>query len=225
MLDMINIEEEKGVESMQFEVNAEVNTVEGHKVGTLNRVVIDPKTKEITHLVVSGGLLPAKERVVPVSLAVLDNKGRVVLSVSQDEYDELPEFEITHFLPAGAGEAIGNQNSLYWYPPILAPGQTGRMIGYSTPPYVRKTERAIPDGMVALEEGAQVLSREGQSVGSVESVRIREDDKASHLVISGGILLKKRKLIPTHWISHIKEDKIHLSVGSGLIDRLPENNS
>jgi len=37
---------------MQFKENAEVVTSSGDKVGRIDRVVIDPKSNELTHLVV-----------------------------------------------------------------------------------------------------------------------------------------------------------------------------
>jgi hypothetical protein len=48
-----------------------------------------------------------------------------------------------------------------------------------------------------------------------------EDNRATHFVIHGG-LFSERKLIPVLWISHIEEKEVYLSIGSGLLDRLPE---
>ena len=42
---------------MRFIKDTEVLTSEGKKVGTLDRVVIDPSTLEITHLVIKSGLI------------------------------------------------------------------------------------------------------------------------------------------------------------------------
>jgi hypothetical protein len=89
--------------------------------------------------------------------------------------------------------------------------------------YVRKTEQNIPEGTVALEEGAQVISSDGQHVGDVE--RIFTDplaDRATHLLIAEGLLLKQKKLIPARWLSLVLEDRVHLLVEAGFIDRLPD---
>jgi hypothetical protein len=46
-------------------------------------------------------------------------------------------------------------------------------------------------------------------------------------VISSGLLIKKRKLIPVYWLGDVLEDQVQLSVGSRLfgclIDFYPES--
>jgi len=43
---------------------------------------------------------------------------------------------------------------------------------------------------------------------------------STHLVISQGLLLKERKLVPTSWASTVTPDEVHLTVGSRLIEEL-----
>jgi hypothetical protein len=42
--------------------------------------------------------------------------------------------------------------------------------GYPICPYVVKTERQIPEGTVALEEGAKVIGSDGEHVGKIERI-------------------------------------------------------
>ena len=42
---------------MQFKQGAEVFSSNGERVGTIHRTVIEPDTREITHLVIQKGLL------------------------------------------------------------------------------------------------------------------------------------------------------------------------
>jgi uncharacterized protein YrrD len=210
---------------MRIENNAEVISGQGNKVGTLNRVVIDPKNKDVSHLVVSVGFLSDEARVVPMSSVRSVVEGSIILQEDDDEFGRLPEFEETHYIAVDEDEAPGWEKPLYSYPPLLAWGQTGQYAQVPSPSYVQRTERNIPEGLVALEEGAGVISSDHQRVGNVESIRVAPDDRATHLVISAGLLLKKSKLIPTHWIGHIQEDKIVLAVSSRLLDRLPEYQS
>lgn len=67
-----------------------------------------------------------------------------------------------------------------------------------------------------------MISSDGQTIGNVESIRTSSKDQATHLVISNGVILRKKKLIPTHWISQIHEDAIYLAVESRLMDQLSE---
>jgi hypothetical protein len=41
-------------------------------------------------------------------------------------------------------------------------------------------------------------------------------------VISQGLLLKQKKLIPTTWVSRFGEESVHLGVGAELVNTLPE---
>ena len=51
---------------MYFKENAEVVTSEGDKIGQIDRLVMDPRSKELTHLVVKKGFLFTKDKVVPL---------------------------------------------------------------------------------------------------------------------------------------------------------------
>ena len=76
---------------------------------------------------------------------------------------------------------------------------------------------------MALEEGAKVISRDGEHVGNVEQVITEsQDNRVTHFVISEGFLLKERKLVPAVWVTDVAEDEIHLSVESSLFEHLPE---
>lgn len=99
----------------------------------------------------------------------------------------------------------------------------GAYPGY-LPPYVAKTENVnIPEGAVAVIEGARVKSSDGKDLGEVE--RIYTDPKehrVTHIMITKGLLSKKRKLIPSYWIDSIAEDEIGLKVWKRFIENLPE---
>jgi uncharacterized protein YrrD len=210
---------------MSLQNNAVVYSSQGNKIGNLSRIVIDPKNKAVTHLVVGKGLLSDEAKVVPISSVVKIEEMSINLQISDEGFERLPDFEKTHYISVDQDEAPGFTKPLYSYPPLEAFGQAKRLAQYPSPPYVRRTEQNIPDGLVALEEGAQVISRDRQKVGQVAGVRVAHNDQATHLVISEGIVLKKRKLVPTDWISHIQEDEIYLAVNQRLLRRLPDYQS
>jgi len=91
------------------------------------------------------------------------------------------------------------------------------------PQFVLKTDQDIPEGTIALEEGAKVVSRDGEHVGNVEQVITESQaNRVTHFVISEGFLLKERKLVPVVWVAKVAEDEIRLSIESSLFERLPE---
>lgn len=211
---------------MQFKKGAEVFSGEGEKIGTLNRVVIDPRTREVSSLVVGKGILFRTDKVIPITLVDLDIEDRIVLKkTNQDILEDFPDFETTHHVPLDEPnnpyyEAV---EASYWYPPIHSGWAMGNYVGHPLPEFVLKTDQDIPEGTVALEEGAKVISRDGEHVGNVEQVITEsQENRVSHFVISEGLLLKERKLVPAVWVTNVAEDEIHLSVGSSLFERLPE---
>jgi uncharacterized protein YrrD len=91
---------------------------------------------------------------------------------------------------------------------------------YGWPPMT--ITRNIPADTVPLKEGARVISSDEKHVGDVERVFIdAESHKATHFLISQGVLFKEQKLVPAHWIHSVEEDKVQLSVPSALLERLP----
>jgi uncharacterized protein YrrD len=217
---------------MQFKENAEVLSSTGEKVGRIDRVVIDPKSNELTHLVVKKGFLFTKDKVVPIDLVEATHEDRVILKGGPGDPDDFPDFEETHYLPLEEARTSANRDParispLAWYYPLLRKAwwrtQMGAYPGYPHPPYLRKTEVNIPDDTVALEEGAKVLSREGDHVGDVERVYAEEEDqRVTHVLISQGLVSKTRKLIPTMWVKQVLEDEVHLSISKTFVENLPE---
>lgn len=207
---------------MLFKKGVEVFSSDDEKIGTLDRVVMDPKTKEVTHIIVREGFLFTEDKVVPMDLIGSVTDDRIALQGSKEHLDELPEYEETHYVPRTAA-VDDDMSTLYWNPPVDAWGGYGRYAFYPQSQYLRRTEKNIPEGMVALAEGAKVLSEDGKHVGNIETlVTDPKEDRVTHLVISSGLLLKERKIIPAYWLSSVNDDEVHLSVESRLLDRLPE---
>ena len=208
---------------MLFKQGVEVFSSDNEKVGTLDRVVMDPKTKEVTHIIVREGFLFTEDKVVPMDLIGSVTDERIALQGSKEHLDELPDYEETHYVPRDAA-IDDDMNTLYWNPPVDGWGGYGRYaFYYPQSQYLRRTEKNIPEGMVALAEGAKVLAEDGDQVGTIETlITDPKDERVTHLVISSGLLLKERKMIPAYWLSSVNDDEVHLSVESRLLDRLPE---
>lgn len=213
---------------MQFREGAQVVTADGDKVGTIDRVVLQPDTKEVTHLVVRKGFLFSEDKVVPVSLVgpVIDEQ--IMLREDAGDLSDLPDFEESQYVavdPAIQGEPSQERvvPSVFWYPPVGTWWGTGALSGYAVPQYVVETRQNIPEGAVALQENAKVISSDGEHVGDVERVFTDAvEDRATHVLISRGLFRGEKKLIPTSWMSTVLEDEIHLSIPSDLVENLPE---
>jgi uncharacterized protein YrrD len=226
---------------MELAKGKDIYTTDGEKVGSIERVVLDPQTKEVTHVVVEKGFLFTESKVVPISMLGAETDQGITLR--DGEYvEDLATFRETDYIPAGLETEETRERAekkpvekakeypaqfaprYYWYPPVGVGWWRGLgTTTYVEPEYVRTVEFNIPEGTVALEEGAAVISSDDKHVGDVEEILTDpQESRATHFVISTGVLLKEHKLVPTQWVSTLLAREVYLSVSSGLIDDLPE---
>jgi sporulation protein YlmC with PRC-barrel domain len=209
---------------MQFRDGTTVFTSDGRDAGELDRVVIDPETREVTAIIVRKGLLFTEDKVIPISLIAEATDERITLREDAGDLDRLPLFEEAHYVPAPGDDLMAAP--LYWYPPYPSAGTTWwgfpNYLGY--PPYPIETERNIPEGQIALQEGARVVDSNGDTVGEVKQVMTDAlADRVTHLlIVRGGLLNYEQKLVPCTWVRQIEEDKVQLRVSSEFLDTLRE---
>lgn len=214
---------------MQFKEGTHVYTTNGHDVGVIDRVVLNPQTNEITHVVVREGWLFTEDKVVPISLLDTAVADRVQLRANVDDLNDLPQFEETHYVPPGEAAdepyPAGYVPPYYWYPPIGAAwsGYYTGYYGYPLEHYVAHTEQNIPEGTVGLKEGARVVSADGENVGHVERVFTNSGlNRATHLLITEGWLFQEKRAIPVDWIRSVGEEEIRLAVNARSLEGVPE---
>lgn len=213
---------------MKLKKGAEVFSSVGEKIGSIDRVVINPETKEVSHIVVEKGFLFSTNKVIPIEYVDKEAGDRLTLEKNAQELEVLPSYDPDSYINLDHTAFPDEEQQLdasYWYPPVDYSWWTtagGRPGEFPKPRYI-KAEHVIPDETVALKEGAKVTSKDGEHVGNVEEVIIKTvEDIATHIVVSEGIFLKERKLVPTTWITDVDEDQVRLCVESDLFDQLPE---
>lgn len=213
---------------MHFAAGADVLTPEGEKAGEVSRVVIDPRTREVTHLVVHKGLLFTEDKLVPVDLVSSADEDRVVLREHTGDTEELMEFKEEVFLPLSEAEAerveMGSMSPQALYPyPFHVSAAVG-VGAYPHPTLAVEVKRNIPEGAIALHEGAPVVDVYGEPIGKVVDVITgHQADRLSHIVVSEGLLRKSKRLVPAQWIDKITDERVRLAVGAEyLASSLPE---
>jgi len=212
---------------MKFKQGASVYTDTGDNVGTVDRVVIDPRTNEVTYLVIRKGVVFTEDKVVPVSLIASAKDDGLVLRNNAGKLDDLPAFEETYYVPveeaepAERAEARTETPSLYMYPPLGGP-LNYTPAGYN-PGLIAETTTNIPENDVAVKNGANIISQDGKHVGDVAEIMTEaKSDRATHLVISQGIFFKSHKLIPMDWVREVDENEVHVGVTAQTLKALPD---
>jgi uncharacterized protein YrrD len=202
---------------MEFKEGTNVFTIDGKQVGKINRFVLDPATNEVTHIVVQKGWLLPEDKVVPMRMVSSATQERVMLTKDVNNFKELPPYEETHYIRAFDND----DESYYWYPPEGYIGYPAYGLDYYFWPYI-ETTRNIPENTVPLKEGAKVISLDGKHIGDIERLFVEpSSNRATHFLITQGLLFKERKLIPTRWIKSVEEDQVTLIVSTSTLERLP----
>jgi sporulation protein YlmC with PRC-barrel domain len=148
---------------MRVDLNAKVRTRDGKDAGTIEQVVIDPATDEVTDFVISTGMLLGRDVMLP--LAVLERASRdgetVVLDITKDELDEMPDYVPKNYTPPPSGWLIPPG---YGYP-------TDAFLWPSTQQYEEpRPDWARKDDDLKLHKGATVMDADGDDIGVVEDM-------------------------------------------------------
>lgn len=206
--------------TLMINQGADVFTADSDRVGSVDRIVIDPLTKDATHIVVRRGVLFREDKVIPIDMVSSTDETRIVLHRGVSD-EEIPPFEERHFVPVRDDEYEPEQGRasippLMYFGPYALPTPVLR--------WVMETmrDREIPERAVAVETGASVVTSDGLMAGSLDRVLTTDDGIATHLVIDvGSAMVTEHKGVPVGWIESIDDDGVRLGVPSSMIDAIP----
>jgi sporulation protein YlmC with PRC-barrel domain len=198
---------------------ADVFTADGQRVGSVDRIVLDPLTKDVSHIVVRRGVLFREDKVIPTDMIATTDEEQIVLDTGVSGED-IPPFEERHYVTV-LEEFY--QPDLGSVPPLLYFGP----YALATPviPTVTETvrNRDIPDRAVAVETGAKVVTSDGEAVGALAQVLMTDGGVATHLVVDvGSFMFEEYKGVPMGWIESIDDDVVRLGVPKSMIEAIPE---
>lgn len=204
----------------------------GKGVGTVSRVILHPRSREVGGLVIHQGVVNRREVVVPLTkvsafgdevrltvrgadLAGFDLFHSAPLSPMPDHWDMPAGFDQRDFFLVGTDA---------WTDSVL-PLESTSPASSGTPAYTRDpgaiTEPDEPD----IASGMPVYAKDGQRVGDVEAV---EFDEASRRIVRitlrRGFLFGRETSIPASLVESVA-DRIVLSVGAEAVRKLERSHS
>jgi len=209
---------------IQFQKNAAVLAANGQEVGSIDRVVLSPESKMVTHIVVrKGTLLKKVDKVVPIDLIAETTEDQIVLGDEAGDLESFPPFE---------EESVVDKKTGLDHPPLYE-SSSPELLGYPEPnipvipapgeQYVTQIDQNIPEGTVALKEGAKVITADGQHVGSVEGFLADPSaDQVTHLLISRGMFPRETKLVPMEWVTKMTDEEVYLRVEEHWVKELAD---
>lgn len=227
------------VGSQAIELGKPVVSRDGKRIGSVDRLVLDADTREVTAVIVHQGLLLTRDRIVERALIEqIDEDGTVHLSLTAEEADQLPIFieaefqrltpeearELPYVLPGTAGIT-----ALLWAKPVpgAAVPEVGTPIPVPVPEAVPPSpavtvERNLPPDTLVIGRGTAVQTHDGKVVGDVEEVVLNDDGEVAAVLVRVGWLGRRRLRIPRAWIASVTEETITLSVDRAALEQAQE---
>lgn len=212
-------------------IGTAVHASAGKQIGQLSRIVVDGASDRVVSLVVDPGLVESgnllapggwerpRERVVPVAQVASTAPDSIALTLSEDDFEQLPLFEQEHFISVSAaaaeqGEAPGTAGAARF--------EAGQLLSYAASefglggaPYLPPAEitHAEPPTAGAIAAGTQVWRLEPhERIGEVERVLVDSTtQRVSGLVLRRG-LLRHHVVLPVAAITGVEDGVVHVRI-------------
>lgn len=203
-----------------FAIDADVNCCDGSG-GRLTRVVLNPITRQVTHLVLAPTDHHSPSRLVPIDLVdTASPAGQLTLRCSTAELAALEVAEETKFLTGADAEAGYLAGQVYMWPyfPLDVTAGGAGMTAMPGP----VTYDKVPVGEVDVRRGEQVQATDGD-IGRVRGLVVDpRDHRVTHVLLEEGHLWGRRQVaIPLSAIDSV-DDGIHLTLSKDQVRQLPE---
>ncbi len=203
---------------MDLRIGAQVHFQDG-RGGKLVKVVVDPTTRRVTHLVVEKGFLQKEDRVLPVSLVERTTPEAIHLALASRELRRYPiyrELEFVEPAPDWEYNRYRRNQVVHWatyygivtVDPII--------------PYVRyRIHEGVPATQEVIGRGTPVRTLDGM-VGRLDHVLVhRETGEITHLVLRRGVF-NRRLVVPMSLVKEIDDEGIFLDLTNQELRGLPQ---
>ena len=217
---------------MRLDLDAKVRARDGEDIGSVDRAVVDPRTNEVTHIVVRTGTIFGRDIMVPredLERGSLDGDS-IQLDLTKDELKEFPDFVMERYsAPPPAWVAPAG----YGFP------STGYALPIAVDPMMDPMPMALPDddleteaeepGQVTLTKGSLVLDRHSDDIGVVDDVRFdAETGRLQGFVLRVGGALRTlfgggdTVEVSQHQIEHVGESVVRLRLAKEEVEAATE---
>jgi len=200
---------------MQINFNTTVYSADQHAIGRVKEVIVDPRTRQITDLVVQHGLLFTDDRIIAASLISSVEPQQIILRVTAAELAQLArDYQDSHYIEASdAPASSATLRHCYWTaPPNASPSQIPPGLSQITLP----PDIVIDADRVMLIAGSSVETSDDQLVGKVEQIHTDASGIITHLLIKRSGIYGEHKLVPVNWITEISDNLVRLAVDQAV---------
>jgi uncharacterized protein YrrD len=213
------------MQTRKVEIGQDIISSDGQKIGTLDRLVLNTENNHVENLVVDHGIL-SNDKLIDTDLIARTEPDRIILSLTKDEADELPDFVKEEYSVAPPETQIAD--------PYIAPAMAGGRMLYGastmTPSYPNsgaslfeqapidpppvETVSNIPVQDIMISDGTDVVGSDGNKVGTVDEVLFAPNGDLEGFVVKAGFLFKHDVRVPMTWVADTGHETIRLKVTS-----------
>lgn len=210
---------------MRVDLDARVYSSDGHELGSVERAVFDPGTKQVRELVVSTGGLFGHDVLAPIQLVEQQGPGgdRIVLKLTRQEVEALPSFVETSYLPPPPGWVPPGDLGLAYGSYLWPAAGAAPMV---TTPVVAGDPMSKPDTFT-IGKGAVVMAAGGEDVGVVDDVRFEaaSGELDGFELRIGGVLTTlfgggTHVTVGRDAVDRVAEGAVYLKIGKNQIEAL-----
>jgi sporulation protein YlmC with PRC-barrel domain len=205
-----------------FRIGADARCTDG-ACGQVSRIIVNPVTREVTHLAVDPKHRPGPGRLVPVDL-VDATTGQIQLRCTLAEFQTLPPAQETEAVPnldpTGTGTQTTPLTGVNWllrYPWMRGARDRGEP---KAPQQV--TVDSVPSGGVAIHRGLTICATDGE-IGQVQGLVVEPGGhQVTHVLLQKGHMPGRKEVaIPIGAVTKIGTLLIHLSLTRHQVKDLP----
>jgi sporulation protein YlmC with PRC-barrel domain len=191
-------------EETEFAMGATASCVDG-PAGKVSRVIIDPATETVTHLVIEPKHRMGLGRLVPLDL-VDTTGGDIRLRCTVEEFGQLEAAQEAELLDDVTGS--------------LGPGAMNAAMGVSAPVPIM-VQDVVPLGEAGVNRGEPVHALDGE-IGRVHGFLVDPDDhRVTHVLLGEGHLWGRKEVsIPVSAVTGV-ENGIWLNLTRKQVEDLP----
>jgi sporulation protein YlmC with PRC-barrel domain len=195
-------------ETRQFTIGAVARATDG-ECGELKRVVVNPVSKTVTHLLIEPKHRSGLGRLVPLDLVGGTGSGEIRLRCTKAEFEQLDFAEETAFRPGV--EEFGDYE----------PGDSFAWPYFGANASIPVTYVSVPVGEVSVRRGDHVHAVDGD-IGKVEGLVVEsEGQHVTHVLLQEGHLWGRKEVaIPIAAVASV-DNGIRLNIAKKDVQDLP----
>ncbi len=210
--------------SIQLELGQDVYASDGEKVGTVDRLLINPQTHAIEQFIIHSGFFTREDKLVEAGLVSSADRNGVRLNASGEEVHALPTFYEEQYAVASPDQLTGGGmitpnaggvGQLLYDAPSTGRGYPGTGSFFDpapiNPPPLQNQSNA-PEADVMIGEGTDVVGSNGDKLGTIGDVMFGADGRLEAFVVKAGLLFKHDVRVSADQIAEIASDHVRLNI-------------